>query len=60
MDINKDKTLHQYMEEHPENELGMTQITKGKKEKILNICKKFGVSLLICGWLVVTYYFLGK
>lgn len=60
MDISKDKTLHQYMEEHPENELGVIQITKGKKEKILNVCKKFGVSLLLCGWLFLMYYFLGK
>lgn len=57
MDINKDKTLHQYMEEHPENELGLIKITKGKKEKISNVCKKFGASLLICGWIFVIHYF---
>lgn len=57
MDINKDKILCQYLKRQPKNELGVIQINKGEKEKILNVCKKFGISLLVCGLLFVIHYF---
>ncbi|NSQ65122.1 hypothetical protein HRE96_13750 [Enterococcus faecalis] len=57
MDINKDKILRQYLKRQPKNELGVIQINKGEKEKILNVCKKFGISLLVCGLLFVIHYF---